>query len=870
MLDQIKSGTNLSNVVTTPIKSSSKLPSHQNFQRDVIIHRTSNSVIVNDPYDFLKRKEEREKNISNKGWNAPTDRPYQQFGDFANVLQAIEGIKMNLPHTKGSLDQQTHKNIKIMKRINEVHGNYSNSSSNFAQQLIEPGRTVKILNQYQGQLRKFRASSQIGVIQSGLNNSTNNIQTTGQGTFNKKRYSNGDNHDKKFNVGQNDENEEEEDQQQQQNYTRLKNTRLHTNSLKRLISNSQDGGQILKSEIADSYQRVKAVKHGMLIKKDSEEIDKFKLLPIQKDAQSSTFITGLQEKPSIDLKPQSQIRSSKQSTASKTQPSSPSRTTNRKQLKFNTTANNNNTEDYGGYSMDSGNQPEQLIFIPNFHNKKAKIIRMSDLAKLKNQAYSTRQNNSGEGTVTIKARPNENGHSFQDFIGQSQNTYQSVNNNLLKKNQGAVNYHKKLQDEFERYDQIFREHYQITNKEVSLQQLTSNQQETPRGGQIINQIIQNQYIQKQSHGPSHHLSSNFGLNNLTVNTPKDGRYSRDESQHSDVNSPQYRNKRKPKKSTLLVKQNKQSDEVPTPLLLNKNSKVNQSKKVGQNNQTSTISNQGSTNQSRIYPRSFEQRLSKQERENILISSITNSIKCSNEQEEMKLLDMLTEDQLFKECSQLLKEYFNINFLNELKENKLLIFRLYKLYLLHSLSMNIKQIDDNQNQANNIMYFKRHQRSNQNGLIEEVVSIASDSSDEDQNYRGESGTGAFKQKMNGFIRLLQEILSPAEKESLELDSVFQLKSLVKSYYEKKGNLAENLTETLYAMMCERPQILDAKKRNFFKSYEDPTQGADVKKIRNLYFELEQMRLKAERERLTNYKEMIENLLTNHQSPVKKVY
>jgi hypothetical protein len=29
------------------------------------------------------------------------------------------------------------------------------------------------------------------------------------------------------------------------------------------------------------------------------------------------------------------------------------------------------------------------------------------------------------------------------------------------------------------------------------------------------------------------------------------------------------------------------------------------------------------------------------------------------------------------------------------------------------------------------------------MMEEVVSIASDDSDEDQNYRGESGTGAFK-------------------------------------------------------------------------------------------------------------------------------
>jgi len=39
---------------------------------------------------------------------------------------------MNLPHTKGSLDQTTHKNIKIMKRLNETHGNYSNSNSTFA------------------------------------------------------------------------------------------------------------------------------------------------------------------------------------------------------------------------------------------------------------------------------------------------------------------------------------------------------------------------------------------------------------------------------------------------------------------------------------------------------------------------------------------------------------------------------------------------------------------------------------------------------------------------------------------------------------------------------------------------------------------
>ena len=54
-----------------------------------------------------------------------------------------------------------------------------------------------------------------------------------------------------------------------------------------------------------------------------------------------------------------------------------------------------------------------------------------------------------------------------------------------------------------------------------------------------------------------------------------------------------------------------------------------------------------------------------------------------------MLKTVSEDTLWKECSLLLKEYFNANFLNELKDHKVLIFRLYKLYLLHTLSLNIK-------------------------------------------------------------------------------------------------------------------------------------------------------------------------------------
>jgi hypothetical protein len=69
---------------------------------------------------------------------------------------------------------------------------------------------------------------------------------------------------------------------------------------------------------------------------------------------------------------------------------------------------------------------------------------------------------------------------------------------------------------------------------------------------------------------------------------------------------------------------------------------------------------------------------------MLITAIINSIRgpASNEEEEELLLRKISEDYLWKECNTLLKDYFHIAFLNEIKDNKQLIFRLYKLYLLH--------------------------------------------------------------------------------------------------------------------------------------------------------------------------------------------
>jgi hypothetical protein len=71
------------------------------------------------------------------------------------------------------------------------------------------------------------------------------------------------------------------------------------------------------------------------------------------------------------------------------------------------------------------------------------------------------------------------------------------------------------------------------------------------------------------------------------------------------------------------------------------------------------------------------------------------------------------------------------------------------------------------------------------------------------------------------------------------------------------------DSLGIMLIERPQTLLNKKKHFFASYEIPdSMRKHIKKIRNLYFELEQMRLHAEIDRITYYKNAIEKMVAGN--------
>ena len=71
---------------------------------------------------------------------------------------------------------------------------------------------------------------------------------------------------------------------------------------------------------------------------------------------------------------------------------------------------------------------------------------------------------------------------------------------------------------------------------------------------------------------------------------------------------------------------------------------------------------------------------------------------------------------------------------------------------------------------------------------------------------------FEEK-GGFARILNNLFNPSD-ESIELDSVYQLKQLWKSYYETKSKISKDLIETLDALLNERPHAISMKKKSFY--------------------------------------------------------
>lgn len=87
--------------------------------------------------------------------------------------------------------------------------------------------------------------------------------------------------------------------------------------------------------------------------------------------------------------------------------------------------------------------------------------------------------------------------------------------------------------------------------------------------------------------------------------------------------------------------------------------------------------------------------------------------------------------------------------------------------------------------------------------------------------------------------------------MELDSVFQLKTLCKDFYRKKQLMSASLVQTLDALSNDRPVMLQMKRRHF---------NTDVTGDKKA--SLEWMRINAERERLYRFKSIAKDMATSY--------
>lgn len=109
------------------------------------------------------------------------------------------------------------------------------------------------------------------------------------------------------------------------------------------------------------------------------------------------------------------------------------------------------------------------------------------------------------------------------------------------------------------------------------------------------------------------------------------------------------------------------------------------------------------------------------------------------------------------------------------------------------------------------------------------------------------------KRGGFARILHDLFYNPDPNSLEFDSVYKLKQLCMQYYERKGQLGKELVETLDTLISDRPFSLKSKSKNFV--IDDPEHPEGIKR-KNFYYDIESMRLNAERERIDKYKKVAE--------------
>ena len=156
-------------------------------------------------------------------------------------------MKENLPHTRKNYDDLTIKNLKFIKKVQNHHNIH----------LQEPGRTVRTLRQYHGQIIDTWLPTKSQKEEMIKNHSrfateANPILNIQVGPHKEELHFGRRKARDQHLAGMN----EESEKQKMLELMRNQNAYIHSPSLKKLAMNSVDGRSMLKNEIASSNNRL--------------------------------------------------------------------------------------------------------------------------------------------------------------------------------------------------------------------------------------------------------------------------------------------------------------------------------------------------------------------------------------------------------------------------------------------------------------------------------------------------------------------------------------------------------------------------------------------------------------------------------------
>ena len=113
---------------------------------------------------------------------------------------------------------------------------------------------------------------------------------------------------------------------------------------------------------------------------------------------------------------------------------------------------------------------------------------------------------------------------------------------------------------------------------------------------------------------------------------------------------------------------------------------------------------------------------------------------------------------------------------------------------------------------------------------------------------------------GFDALLKQIFNPSDPSSIHLDSVFQLKDLVRDFYVKRQTNNSQLIQMLDAMSNQRPEQLKMKSKYF--DLGDNDLGEPLEEA------LKWMRINTECERIQKFKNVAKDQALTYYNVLEK--